>query len=78
MKILHSLVLSLAATAAALGATAVQAQVGPSASESARYQGLHAAAHAGDAARIATLAPSDSSRRSVSSSLATEAMVTAS
>ena len=56
MKILHSLVLSLAATAAALGATAVQAQVGPSASESARYQGLHAAAHAGDAARIATLA----------------------
>jgi uncharacterized protein len=58
MKILHSLVLSLAATVGALGAATVQAQVGPSASESARYQGLHAAAHAGDAARIAKLAAS--------------------
>ena len=56
MKILPSLVLSLAAAGAALGAATVQAQVGPSASESARYQGLHAAAHAGDAARIAALA----------------------
>jgi uncharacterized protein len=58
MKIRHSLVLSLAATVGALGAATVQAQVGPSASESARYQGLHAAAHAGDAARIAKLAAS--------------------
>jgi uncharacterized protein len=56
MKIFHSLVLSLAATVAALGVSTVQAQVGPSTSESARYQGLHAAAHAGDAARIAKLA----------------------
>jgi uncharacterized protein len=56
MKIFHSLVLSLAATVAALGASTVQAQVGPSTSESARYQGLHAAAHAGDGARIAKLA----------------------
>jgi ankyrin repeat protein len=37
-------------------AAAAQAQVGPSAAEAARYQGLHAAAHAGDAARIASLA----------------------
>jgi uncharacterized protein len=58
MKILHNLVLSLAATVGALGAATAQAQVGPSASESARYQGLHAAAHAGDAARIAKLAAS--------------------
>ena len=56
MKILPSLVLSLAVAGAALGAATVHAQVGPSASESARYQGLHAAAHAGDAARIAALA----------------------
>jgi uncharacterized protein len=56
MKIFHSLVLSLAATVAALGASTVQAQVGPSTSESARYQGLHAAAHAGGGARIAKLA----------------------
>jgi uncharacterized protein len=56
MKILHSLVLSLAATVVALGVSTAQAQVGPSASESARYQGLHAAAQAGDAARIAKLA----------------------
>jgi uncharacterized protein len=56
MKIFHSLVLSLAATVAALGVSTVQAQVGPSTSESARYQGLHAAAHAGDGARIAKLA----------------------
>jgi uncharacterized protein len=56
MTILHNLVLSLAATVAALGASTVQAQVGPSASESARYQGMHAAAHAGDAVRIAKLA----------------------
>jgi uncharacterized protein len=56
MKILHSLVLSLAATVVALGVSTAQAQVGPSTSESARYQGLHAAAQAGDAARIAKLA----------------------
>jgi ankyrin repeat protein len=41
-----------------LGTATVQAQTGPSAAEGARYQGLHAAAHAGDAARIATLARS--------------------
>lgn len=34
----------------------VHAQVGPSAAEAARYQGLHAAAHAGDAAKLASLA----------------------
>jgi hypothetical protein len=41
-----------------LGAGTVQAQAGPSAAEAARYQGLHAAAHAGNAARIAALAKS--------------------
>jgi ankyrin repeat protein len=37
-------------------AAAAQAQVGPGAAEAARYQGLHAAAHAGDAAKVARLA----------------------
>lgn len=41
---------------ALVSAAAVQAQVAPTAAEAARYQGLHAAAHAGDAARIASLA----------------------
>jgi hypothetical protein len=35
---------------------AAQAQVGPSAAEAARYQGLHAAAQAGDPTRVASLA----------------------
>lgn len=39
-------------------AGAAQAQVGPTPAEAAQYQGLHAAAHAGDAARIAKLAAS--------------------
>ena len=52
MKALRFLVLALG-----LAATGVaHAQVGPTASEAARYQGVHAAAHAGDAARIASLA----------------------
>ena len=46
--------LLMAVTLAA--AASAQAQVGPSPAEAARYQGLHAAAHAGDAARIASLA----------------------
>jgi ankyrin repeat protein len=37
---------------------AVRAQTPPTPAEAARYQGLHAAAHAGDAARIAALAKS--------------------
>ena len=44
------LVLALALT----GATA-QAQVAPSAAEASAYTGLHAAAHKGDAAKIARL-----------------------
>jgi ankyrin repeat protein len=39
-----------------LGLGVAHAQVGPDAAQVARYQGLHAAAHAGDAARIASLA----------------------
>ena len=52
MKSLRVLVLALgfAATAAA------QAQVGPTSAEAAGYQGVHAAAQAGDAVRIAALA----------------------
>ena len=45
----------LLALVLALGGAA-QAQVGPTPAEAAQYQGLHAAAHAGDAARIAKLA----------------------
>jgi ankyrin repeat protein len=41
---------------AGLPTSAARAQVGPTPAEAARYQGLHAAAHAGDAARIAQLA----------------------
>lgn len=44
------------ALAAALAMSASHAQVGPSAGEAAAYQGLHAAAQAGDAARVAALA----------------------
>lgn len=41
---------------AALGATTPLAQVPPTSAEAARYQGLHAAAHSGDAARVTALA----------------------
>jgi hypothetical protein len=51
MRLLQHLVLALALS----GVTAV-AQVASTQAEAARYQGLHAAAHAGDAARIAALA----------------------
>jgi uncharacterized protein len=51
VKLHHLLIATALATA-----TAAQAQVGPSAAEASRYQGLHAAAHAGDAARVASLA----------------------
>lgn len=57
MRTWLGLVLAGAMTlAGALGAGAAQAQVGPTAAEAARYQGLHAAAHAGDAQRVAALA----------------------
>ena len=46
----------LLAAVALAAAAGVQAQVGPTPAEAARYQGLHAAAQAGDAARIASLA----------------------
>jgi uncharacterized protein len=58
MKSLRPLLVSLLLAAGAVLPVAVQAQVGPNAAEAARYQGLHAAAHAGDAARIAQLAAS--------------------
>ena len=58
MNPLRPLLASVLLAAGALGATGVRAQSGPSAQEAARYQGLHAAAQAGDAARIATLARS--------------------
>lgn len=45
----------LLALALALTGAAVQAQVAPSAAEAAAYTGLHAAAHKGDAAKIARL-----------------------
>lgn len=56
MKPLRAVLASVFVAAAALAAVPAQAQVGPTAAEAARYQGLHAAAHAGDAARIASLA----------------------
>ena len=52
MSMLRSVGLALALACAGLA----QAQVGPTPAEAARYQGLHAAAHAGDATRIAQLA----------------------
>jgi len=58
MNTLRPLLVSLLLAWGALGATGVQAQSGPGTAEAARYQGLHAAAHAGDAARIAALAKS--------------------
>jgi ankyrin repeat protein len=56
MKTLRPLLVCLLLATGAVPPVAVQAQVGPSAAEAARYQGLHAAAHVGDAARIAQLA----------------------
>ncbi|WP_332825856.1 ankyrin repeat domain-containing protein [Ramlibacter sp.] len=56
MNPLRPLLASFLLAFGALGAVTAQAQTGPSAAEAARYQGLHAAAHAGDAARIAALA----------------------
>lgn len=57
MKALRPFAVATAvALAAVLGAGSAGAQVGPGAAEAARYQGLHAAAHAGDAQRIAALA----------------------
>lgn len=53
MKTLRGLIAGLALAA---GAAGVQAQVGPGAAEAVRYQELHAAAQAGDAARIGALA----------------------
>lgn len=55
MKAAGRFALAAALLAGVLAPTA-QAQVAPTAAEAARYQGLHAAAHAGDAARIAALA----------------------
>lgn len=56
MKPLRSLAHALCVACAAAAVLPAQAQVAPSAAEAARYQGLHAAAHAGDAARIGALA----------------------
>jgi hypothetical protein len=56
MNPLRSVALSALLAAGALVAAGVQAQVAPDTAEAARYQGLHAAAQAGDAARIASLA----------------------
>jgi uncharacterized protein len=53
---LRSLMLALLLGAGA--ASGAWAQVAPSATEAARYQGLHAAAHAGDVERIARVATS--------------------
>jgi uncharacterized protein len=46
----------LLALALASGSLAASAQVGPTAAEASAYQGLHAAAHRGDAKQIAALA----------------------
>ncbi len=54
--LLRSACLALLAAAGALTAASASAQVAPTAAEAAHYQGLHAAARAGDAARIAALA----------------------
>jgi ankyrin repeat protein len=55
MKLLRQLSLATVMAAAALAMVPARAQVGPTPAEAARYQGLHAAAHAGDAARVAAL-----------------------
>jgi ankyrin repeat protein len=54
MKLSSTLAFALAAACVVPGLA--QAQTAPSAAEAARYQGLHAAAHAGDSAKIAALA----------------------
>lgn len=51
----HLMVQALIAMAAACGLSGGWAQTTPTAAEAARYQGLHAAAYRGDAARIAKL-----------------------
>ena len=56
MSALRPLLLALLLVAATV--MGAWAQVAPTTSEAARYQGLHAAAHAGDAERIARLAAS--------------------
>jgi len=56
MNALRPLLLSLLLAAGAVLPFAASAQVAPTAAEAARYQGLFAAAQAGDAARIAQLA----------------------
>ena len=56
MKLLRTARLALLLAGGALAAATGFAQVAPSAAEAARYQGLHAAAQAGEAARIAALA----------------------
>jgi uncharacterized protein len=53
---LRTVALAVTVALGTLAGSGLHAQVGPSQSEAARYQGLHAAAHAGDAARIRTLA----------------------
>jgi len=53
---MRALAWSFCLALATFAAVPAQAQVGPTASEAARYQGLHAAAYAGDAARITGLA----------------------
>lgn len=52
-SLLHHLLL---AAVCGLGTVTAHAQVGPTPAEAARYSGLHAAAHKGDAAQIAQLA----------------------
>ena len=56
MKLLRTVRLALLLASGALAAGTGFAQVAPTAAEAARYQGLHAAAQAGEAARIAALA----------------------
>jgi len=58
VNVLRSATLAAAVAIGALAAPFAQAQVGPNAAEVQKYRGLHAAAHAGDAARIAQLAAS--------------------
>lgn len=56
MKMLTRLALPIAAALVALTGGVAHAQVAPTPAEAARYEGLHAAAHAGDVARIRALA----------------------
>jgi uncharacterized protein len=52
----HLALIAALAVAACVSALPAAAQVGPTAAEAARYQGLHAAAHKGDVAAIEKLA----------------------